>query len=139
MPTVSVASEKNRLNQREAMGKSIWNVCSVYGLANCDTVKKARSWLTAHGVEHQFHDFKKQGVPEAALDHWLATLGWETLVNRKGTTWRQLDETTRAAVVDAASARALMLSQPSVIKRPVVQWADGVTVGFDAEAWQRRC
>lgn len=112
---------------------------TLYGIPHCDTVKKARTWLTAHGVEHQFHDFKKQGVPEATLDHWLAALGWEPLVNRKGTTWRQLDETTRASVVDAASARALMLAQPSVIKRPVVQWADGVTVGFDAEAWQRRC
>ena len=111
---------------------------TIYGIPNCDTVKKARTWLTAHGVEHQFHDFKKQGVPEVALDQWLAALGWEPLVNRKGTTWRKLDETTRAAVVDAASARALMLAQPSVIKRPVVQWADGVTVGFDAEAWESR-
>jgi arsenate reductase (glutaredoxin) len=111
---------------------------TLYGIPNCDTVKKARTWLTDHGVEHQFHDFKKQGVPEAALDQWLAALGWEPLVNRKGTTWRKLDDTTRAAVVDAASARALMLAQPSVIKRPVVQWADGVTVGFDAEAWQSR-
>ena len=111
---------------------------TIYGIPNCDTVKKARTWLTEHGVEHQFHDFKKQGVPEAALDQWLAALGWELLVNRKGTTWRKLDETTRAAVTDAASARALMLAQPSVIKRPVVQWADGITVGFDAEDWERR-
>ena len=109
---------------------------TLYGIPNCDTVKKARNWLTEHGVEHQFHDFKKQGVPEAALDQWLATLDWEPLVNRKGTTWRKLDEATRATVVDAASARALMLAQPSVIKRPVVQWTHGVTVGFDAEAWQ---
>lgn len=111
---------------------------TLYGIPNCDTVKKARTWLTEHGVEHQFHDFKKQGVPEAALDQWLEALGWEPLVNRKGTTWRKLDETTRAAVVDAASARALMLAQPSVIKRPVVQWAEGVTVGFDAAAWPSR-
>jgi arsenate reductase (glutaredoxin) len=111
---------------------------TLYGIPNCDTVKKARTWLTDHGLEHQFHDFKKHGVPEAALSQWLDALGWEPLVNRKGTTWRQLDETTRAAVVDAASARALMLAQPSVIKRPVVQWARGVTVGFDAQAWQSR-
>jgi arsenate reductase (glutaredoxin) len=117
---------------------TIGSMTTLYGIPNCDTVKKARTWLTEHGVEHQFHDFKKQGVPEAVLDQWLAALGWEPLVNRKGTTWRKLDEATRAAVVDAASARALMLAQPSVIKRPVVQWTHGVTVGFDAAAWQSR-
>ena len=111
---------------------------TVYGIPNCDTVKKARAWLTDQGVEHHFHDFKKQGVPEAELDRWLAALGWEALINRKGTTWRQLDETVRAGVSDAASARAVALANPSVIKRPVVQWTDGITVGFDAAAWQAR-
>jgi arsenate reductase len=112
---------------------------TVHGIPNCDTVKKARTWLTEHGVEHQFHDFKKQGVPESALDQWLAAAGWETVINRKGTTWRQLDEATRAGVSDAASARAVALAHPSVIKRPIVQWADGgITVGFDAAAWQQR-
>ncbi|QHE77303.1 arsenate reductase [Hydrogenophaga sp. PBL-H3] len=111
---------------------------TVHGIPNCDTVKKARAWLTDHGVEHRFHDFKKQGVPEADLDIWLAAAGWETLVNRKGTTWRQLDDAVRASVVDTASARALLLAHPSAIKRPVVQWADGITVGFDAAAWQAR-
>ncbi|OZB52133.1 MAG: arsenate reductase, partial [Thiomonas sp. 14-66-4] len=70
----------------------------LYGIPNCDTVKKARAWLGAQGVAHAFHDFKKHGVPEAALDAWLAALGWEALVNRKGTTWRGLDDATRAAV-----------------------------------------
>jgi arsenate reductase len=111
---------------------------TLYGIPNCDTVKKARAWLTEHGVEHSFHDFKKLGVPEAALSEWLAAAGWETVINRKGNTWRQLDEATRAGVTDAASARAVALANPSVIKRPVVQWADGITVGFDAAAWQRR-
>lgn len=111
---------------------------TLYGIPNCDTVKKARAWLTEQGVAYTFHDFKKQGVPEAQLDHWLSAVGWETLVNRKGTTWRKLDETTRAAVTDDASARALMLSQASVIKRPVVQWANALTVGFDASDWQTR-
>jgi Spx/MgsR family transcriptional regulator len=111
----------------------------LYGIPNCDTVKKARTWLTDHGVNHSFHDFKKQGVPEAALDHWLATAGWEKLVNRKGTTWRGLDEATRNAVTDSASARALLIAHSSVIKRPVVEWADGsITVGFDAADWQQR-
>jgi arsenate reductase (glutaredoxin) len=111
---------------------------TLYGIPNCDTVKKARAWLTEHGVEHTFHDFKKQGVPDAALDHWLAAVGWETVLNRKGTSWRQIDEATRAAVTDAAAARAVMLAQPSTIKRPVVEWADGVTVGFKAEDWAAR-
>lgn len=112
---------------------------TLYGIPNCDTVKKARAWLTEHGVEHSFHDFKKQGVPEAALDRWLAAAGWDTVINRKGTTWRQLDEATRAGVTDAASARAVALANPSVIKRPVVQWAGGdITVGFDSTAWQQR-
>lgn len=112
---------------------------TLYGIPNCDTVKKARTWLTAQGLAHQFHDFKKQGVPEAALDAWLAAAGWEKLVNRKGTTWRGLDEATRTAVTDAASARALLLAHASVIKRPVVVWRDGaVTVGFDPADWAQR-
>jgi arsenate reductase len=111
----------------------------LYGISSCDTVKKARAWLTTHGVAHQFHDFKKQGVPEAQLDIWLQRVGWETLINRKGTTWRKLDDATQTAVTDAASARALMLAEPSVIKRPVVEWsATEVSVGFDAAAWQQR-
>jgi len=112
---------------------------TLYGIPNCDTVKKARAWLAEHGVVVQFHDFKKQGVPEQPLDHWLTSAGWEKLLNRKGTTWRKLDAATQAAVTDAASARALMLAQPSVIKRPVVEWsASEVTVGFDAAAWQAK-
>lgn len=111
----------------------------VYGIPNCDTVKRARAWLDEHGRAYAFHDFKKAGVPEARLDDWLARAGWETLVNRKGTTWRKLDDARRAAVVDAATARALMIEQPSVIKRPVVEWDDGeLTVGFDAERWAAR-
>ena len=112
---------------------------TVHGIPNCDTVKKARTWLTEQGLAYTFHDFKKQGVPEAALAQWLQAVGWETLVNRKGTTWRGLDEATRAAVVDADSARAALLAHPSLIKRPVVQWSDGaITVGFDAAAWAQR-
>ena len=112
---------------------------TLYGIPNCDTVKKARTWLADHGVAHTFHDFKKQGVPEAPLDHWLATLGWETVVNRKGTMWRSLDDATKASVVDAASARTVLLNAPSVVKRPVVVWADGtVTVGFKPDAFAER-
>ena len=109
----------------------------VYGIPNCDTVKRARAWLDEHGVAYTFHDFKKQGVPEAELDQWLKNPGWEALVNRRGTTWRKLDEATRNAVVDAASARTVLVANPSLIKRPVVNWGakTGVTTGFDAEAW----
>lgn len=110
---------------------------TVYGIAACDTVKKARAWLLAQGIEHDFHDFKKLGVPEDPLDTWLAAVGRERLLNTRGTTWRQLSDAARAAVVDDASARALMLSHASVIKRPVLRWADGrVTVGFDEAVWR---
>lgn len=106
----------------------------VYGIPNCDTVKKARTWLDDQGLAYQFHDYKKQGVPADQLPHWLTTLGWEKVLNRAGTTWRKLDDATKAGVTDAASAAALMQVQPSVIKRPLVQWADGrLSVGFSAE------
>src|SRR4051812_18373668 len=111
----------------------------VYGIANCDTVKKARAWFAAQGVEPEWHDFKKAGVPEGELGHWMQAVGWEKLVNRQGTTWRKLAEPDKAAVVDEKSARALMLVQSSVIKRPVVQWRDGaITVGFDETDFRRR-
>lgn len=101
------------------------------GIPNCDTVKRARAWLHAQGMVYRFHDFKKSGVPPARLDAWIAAVGWEALVNRQGTTWRKLDEAARRAVLDAASARALMLAAPSVIRRPVVEWSQGrITVGF---------
>ena len=101
----------------------------LYGIANCDTVKKARAWLSAHSVQYQFHDFKKHGVPAERLAQWIADAGWEKLVNRQGTTWRKLDAAAQAGVCDATSA----------IKRPVVEWRRGkqtrITVGFDADVW----
>ena len=109
---------------------------TLYGIPNCDSVKRARAWLSARKIETAFHDFKKGGVPAARLDAWIAAVGWEPLVNRQGTTWRQLDEGLRAGVVDAASARALMLGHSSVIKRPVIEWPSGaVTVGFEPQRW----
>ncbi len=110
---------------------------TLYGISNCDTVKKARAWLDGRGVAYQFHDFKKAGVPRDRLAGWSRAVGWEKLVNRQGTTWRKLDPAQQAGVRDEASAQALMLAQPSVIKRPVVEWPGGATtVGFDAAAWQ---
>ncbi len=109
---------------------------TVYGIPNCDTVKRARAWLDDHGFAFRFHDFKKDGVPETSLDGWLEAPGWEALVNRRGTTWRRLDDATREAVVDAPSARQVLLANPSLIKRPVVDWGrNAPTVGFDAAQW----
>ncbi len=108
---------------------------TVYGIPNCSTVKKARTFLEERGVAYTFHDYKKQGVPEARLDAWIAAVGWELLVNRQGTTWRKFDDATKAAVIDAASAKALMLTNASVIKRPVVESGKSVVcVGFDEAA-----
>ena len=111
----------------------------VYGIPNCDTVKKARAWLAAQGKAHLFHDFKKQGVPGDQLALWVQAVGGEALLNRKGTTWRKLAADVQAAAGNSAGAQSLMQMQPSVIKRPVVDWGDGViTVGFDAGDWQHR-
>ena len=115
---------------------------TLYGISNCDTVKKARLWLSEHGKAYRFHDFKTAGVPPAQLDLWLAALGWESVVNRKGQMWRKLDDAAKAAVVDAASSRALLLAQASIIKRPIVDWG-GVgtgpfTVGFKEADWTKR-
>ena len=113
---------------------------TLYGITNCDTVKRARAWLAAQGVAVAFHDFKKLGVPTDELDSWVDALGWERLLNRQGNTWRGLDEATRAGAIDAASAKAVMLAHASVIKRPVVRRGDekplrytvGFRDGFDA-------
>jgi Spx/MgsR family transcriptional regulator len=112
---------------------------TLYGIPNCDTVKKARAWLADAGVQYRFHDFKKQGVPPERLDRWLRSPAADKLLNRQGTTWRKLDSAQQAKAGDDEGARALMLEQPSVIKRPVVEWPDGtVTVGFDAAQWALR-
>lgn len=112
-------------------------IIRVYGIPNCDTVKKARAWLTEQGLAYEFHDFKKQGVPADKLPIWMQAVGWDKLTNRQGTTWRKLDPTIQASVTDAASAALVLLANASVIKRPVVEWIDGrITVGFKAEAWQ---
>ena len=115
------------------------SILTLYGISNCDTVKKARAWLTEHGKSHEFHDFKKHGVSPAELARWADVVGWESLLNRRGMTWRQLNSEAQRAVVDSASAQTLMLAQTSVIKRPVLDWGgDDVTVGFDADAWEKR-
>jgi arsenate reductase (glutaredoxin) len=109
----------------------------LYGITNCDTVKKARAWLTARGVQHEFHDYKKQGISPDVLAAWAATVGFDALLNRKGTTWRGLDTAAQASAVDAASALALMAQHTSLIKRPVVEHGALLLVGFDAAVWSR--
>nr|WP_314625271.1 ArsC family reductase [uncultured Noviherbaspirillum sp.] len=107
----------------------------LYGIPNCDTVRKARAWLTANDIAYRFHDFKKDGVSVELLAAWAAAASWEILVNRSGTTWRALAEERRAAIVDADSAIALMAESPSVIKRPVLVATGIVNVGFSADAY----
>ena len=104
----------------------------LYGIPNCSTVKKARSWLESHGVAYEFHDFKKQGIDTATLENWLTQIPREKLVNRAGMTWRNLDEASKAAVADDATAIRLMMDKSSVIKRPVLV-RDGrvFCLGFD--------
>lgn len=111
---------------------------TLYGIPNFDTVKKARAWLAALGAEVVFHDYRKQGVPEAELRAWVKALGWEALLNRQGTIWRKLDPVRQAQVTDAGSALALMLAQPSVIRRPVLVRGEALLVGFDADEWTNR-
>jgi arsenate reductase (glutaredoxin) len=112
---------------------------TLYGISNCDTVKKARAWLADQGIDYRFHDFKKSGVPADRLAAWSQAAGWEKLLNRQGNTWRKLDPAAQLQAGNETGARELMLAQPSVIKRPVVEWSDGgVTVGFDAAGWQAR-
>ena len=112
-------------------------VTTLYGIPNCDTVKKARAFLAERGVPCAFHDYKKQGVPAEDLAAWCERVGWQRLLNRQGNTWRRLAPEVQAEVLDAPSAMALMRAQPSVIKRPVVVHGSELLVGFDAAAWAR--
>ena len=108
----------------------------IYGIANCDTMKKARQWLTAHGIEYEFHDYKKAGLDERRLRGWVKQVGWEILLNRRGTTWRKLDEAQKAGI-DEAGAIRVMLANPSIVKRPVLELEDSLRVGFDAAEYAR--
>jgi arsenate reductase len=103
---------------------------TLYGIPNCDTVKKARTWLTQQGLDFTFHDFKKQGIDEATLRTWIASIGLDKLINRAGTTWRALDDAEKALAANADSAIALLQAKPSLIKRPVLDNAGKLRVGF---------
>ena len=107
---------------------------TIYGIKNCDTMKKARAWLDDHGVAYAFHDYKAAGIDRARLEDWAKTVGWETLLNRAGTTFRKLPEADREGI-GAKKAIALMLAQPSMIKRPVLDIGGRLLVGFRPEAY----
>ena len=106
----------------------------LYGIKNCDTVKKARAWLDGRGVAYEFHDYKIAGIDEARLRSWIEEFGWEKVLNRAGTTFRKLPDADKADL-DADKAVALMLAQPSMIKRPLLDLGDRRLLGFDAAAW----
>ena len=107
---------------------------TLYGIANCDTVRKARGWMEAAGVAHAFHDYKRAGVPADRVRAWVGRLGWAALLNRQGTTFRKLPEAERADL-DTERAIALMLAHPSVIRRPVVEAGEVLLVGFAADRY----
>ncbi len=102
---------------------------TLYGIPSCDTIRKAKKWLNNHNIEFEFHDYKKQGVPEKALKKWIQQVGWEVLLNKKGTTWRQLDDSLKETV-DKKSAIQIMINNPSIIKRPVLDFNGHYKVGF---------
>ncbi len=109
----------------------------LYGIPNCNTVKKARVWLDEHNIDYEFHDFKKQGVTQAILDKWLTQQPWEKLVNRAGMTWRNLSDETKQSIIDNASASALMIEKTSVIKRPVLEKDDKILcLGFNENTYK---
>jgi arsenate reductase len=108
---------------------------TLYGISNCDTVKKARAWLAEHGIDYEFHDYKKLGIDAARLDAWFKKKDWQQLLNRSGTTWRKLDEARKASITSAAAASGLMREQPSIIKRPVVELGATLLVGFDPQRY----
>ena len=107
----------------------------LYGIPNCDTVKKARTWLEDRAIAYAFHDYKKESADKAKLAAWCKAAGWETLLNRAGTTFRKLVDEDKAGL-DEAKAIALMLAQPSMIKRPVVESAGGLLIGFKPDRWE---
>jgi len=109
---------------------------TIYGIKNCDTMKKARAWLELHGVQYDFHDYKTSGIEAARLTRWAGEVGWETLLNRAGTTFRKLPENQKTDLTEV-KAIALMLEQPSMIKRPVLETNGRIVVGFKPDVYEK--
>lgn len=129
MWTPRVSSSAATISKGEVM-------IDVYGIRNCDTVKKARDWLDAEGIDYRFHDFKLEGLDAATAEGWIRALGRDVVINMRGTTWRKLTDPEKAAVIDERSAIALMMAQPSVIKRPVLERDGSYHLGFSEEHYQ---
>jgi arsenate reductase len=110
---------------------------TIYGIKACDTMQKARAWLADHGVAYAFHDYKTQGIDRGRLEAWAGQVGWEVLLNRSGTTFRKLSDSEKSDITEA-KAIGLMLAQPSMIKRPVLETDDGLLVGFKPDAYAAR-
>jgi len=110
-------------------------VITVYGIKNCDTVKKARRWLDDHDIDYRFHDFREDGLGAAAVGQWVAELGWETVVNKRSTTWKQLDKSIQTKM-DATLAQSTILEHPTLVKRPLLDTGNERFVGFSAERYQ---
>jgi len=111
-------------------------VITLYGIKNCDTVRKARKWLDSRNVEYRFHDFREDGIDQSTVADWLAELGWESLVNRRSTSWKALDTKTQQDM-DARSALTAILDQPTLIKRPLLDTGSELHVGFSPESYAR--
>ncbi len=115
--------------------REIGKKVDMFGIPNCDSIKKARRWLQTEGIEYQFHDYKKEGVDMSLLTQWCAAQGWETLLNRRGTTWRKLPVSDKEGISESRAIE-LMVENPSMIKRPVLMCGDSVTVGFLADVYE---
>ena len=118
------------------MAKSAIKPITIYGIKNCDTMKKARAWLDKHGVAYEFHDYKTAGIDRSRLEGWMRAVGWETLLNRAGTTFRKLPDKDKTSIREN-KALTLMLDQPSMIKRPVLEVKGRLIVGFKPETYEQ--
>lgn len=112
------------------------NKITLYGIPNCDTIKRARAWLAENDIDYVFHDFKKTGLDEARVQQWFEQIEWTVLLNRSGTTWRKLTEARKAAINCAQAAKTLMCEQPSIVRRPVLEYEAKLLVGFDPQRYQ---
>lgn len=129
MPEPNIAPASLQLKNR------INTVTTIYGIKNCDTMKKAFRWLDEHNVEYRFHDYRKDGLERELLSQWIEQLGWEAIVNKRGTTWRKLDPDTQNTMSNETAVEVL-LEQPAMIKRPLLDHAQSLTLGFKPDQYQ---